>query len=128
MYGQIWLCMALVQEAARWLSRWRLWINRRSACYQVRAMRQRWRCLLLRSARATRRESIGRRQIWWVRNYRLRRWRLRVDVIVKDGAIKAGQTMNITLSSDHRLIDGTLGAQFMAKLKALLENPIQLIA
>ncbi|MGA2497636.1 MAG: 2-oxo acid dehydrogenase subunit E2 [Tepidisphaeraceae bacterium] len=53
---------------------------------------------------------------------------VREDVIVKDGAIKAGQTMNITLSSDHRLIDGTLGAQFMAKLKTLLENPIQLIA
>jgi len=53
---------------------------------------------------------------------------VREDVIVKDGAIRAGQTMNLTLSSDHRLIDGTLGAQFMAKLKALLENPIQLIA
>jgi pyruvate dehydrogenase E2 component (dihydrolipoamide acetyltransferase) len=53
---------------------------------------------------------------------------VREDVIVKDGAIKAGQTMNLTLSSDHRLIDGTLGAQFMARLKALLEDPIQLIA
>jgi pyruvate dehydrogenase E2 component (dihydrolipoamide acetyltransferase) len=53
---------------------------------------------------------------------------VREDVIVKDGAIRAGQTMNLTLSSDHRLIDGTLGAQFMARLKALLENPIQLIA
>jgi pyruvate dehydrogenase E2 component (dihydrolipoamide acetyltransferase) len=53
---------------------------------------------------------------------------VREDVIVKDGAIKAGQTMNLTLSADHRLIDGTLGAQFMARLKALLENPIQLIA
>jgi pyruvate dehydrogenase E2 component (dihydrolipoamide acetyltransferase) len=53
---------------------------------------------------------------------------VREDVIVKDGALKAGQTMNLTLSADHRLIDGTLGAQFMARLKALLENPIQLIA
>lgn len=53
---------------------------------------------------------------------------VREDVIVKDGAIKAGQTMNLTLSADHRLIDGTLGAQFMARLKALLEDPIQLIA
>lgn len=53
---------------------------------------------------------------------------VREDVIVKDGAIKAGQTMNVTLSADHRLIDGTLGAQFMARLKALLEDPIQLIA
>lgn len=50
------------------------------------------------------------------------------DVIVKDGTIRAGQTMNLTLSADHRLIDGTLGAQFMARLKALLEEPLQLIA
>jgi pyruvate dehydrogenase E2 component (dihydrolipoamide acetyltransferase) len=53
---------------------------------------------------------------------------VREDIIVRDGAIKAGQTMNLTLSSDHRLIDGTLGAQFMARLKVLLEDPIQLIA
>ena len=53
---------------------------------------------------------------------------VREDVIVKDGAIRAGQTVNLTLSSDHRLIDGTLGAQFMARLKAFLENPVQLIA
>ncbi len=53
---------------------------------------------------------------------------VREDVIVKDGAIRAGHTLNLTLSSDHRLIDGTLGAQFMARLKALLENPVQLIA
>jgi pyruvate dehydrogenase E2 component (dihydrolipoamide acetyltransferase) len=53
---------------------------------------------------------------------------VREDVIVKDGAIKAGQTMNVTLSADHRLIDGALAAQFMARLKALLEEPVQLIA
>jgi pyruvate dehydrogenase E2 component (dihydrolipoamide acetyltransferase) len=53
---------------------------------------------------------------------------VREDVIVKDGAIKAGQTMNLTLSADHRLVDGTLAAQFMARLKSLLENPVQLIA
>ena len=53
---------------------------------------------------------------------------VREDVIVKDGAIKAGHTLSLTLSADHRLIDGTLGAQFMARLKALLENPVQLIA
>ncbi len=53
---------------------------------------------------------------------------VREDVIVRDGAIKAGQIMNITLSADHRLIDGALGAQFMGRLRTLLENPIQLIA
>lgn len=49
------------------------------------------------------------------------------DVIVKDGAMKLGKVMRLTLSSDHRLIDGTLGAQFMARLKALLENPVVLL-
>lgn len=49
------------------------------------------------------------------------------DVIVKDGAMKLGKVMKITLSSDHRLIDGTLGAQFMKRLKELLEKPIELL-
>jgi len=53
---------------------------------------------------------------------------VREDAIVKDGAIRVGQTLNLTLSADHRLIDGTLGAQFMARLRALLENPVELIA
>jgi pyruvate dehydrogenase E2 component (dihydrolipoamide acetyltransferase) len=35
--------------------------------------------------------------------------------------------MNITLSVDHRLIDGLLAAQFVAEVKRLLENPIELI-
>jgi pyruvate dehydrogenase E2 component (dihydrolipoamide acetyltransferase) len=53
---------------------------------------------------------------------------VREDVIVKDGAIRPGQVMNLMLSVDHRVIDGTMGAQFMARLKALLENPLQLLA
>ncbi len=50
------------------------------------------------------------------------------DVIVRDGAMRLGKVMKITLSSDHRLIDGALGAQFMAKLKELLESPLDLLA
>jgi pyruvate dehydrogenase E2 component (dihydrolipoamide acetyltransferase) len=50
------------------------------------------------------------------------------DVLVKGGALRAAQVLNLTLSADHRLIDGTLGSQFMARLKALLEEPVQLIA
>lgn len=53
---------------------------------------------------------------------------VREDVIVKGGALRAGHTLGLTLSADHRLIDGTLGAQFMARLRALLEEPLQLIA
>lgn len=47
----------------------------------------------------------------------------REEVIVKDGSMKAGHKMTMTLSADHRTIDGTTSAQFMARLKALLENP-----
>jgi pyruvate dehydrogenase E2 component (dihydrolipoamide acetyltransferase) len=47
----------------------------------------------------------------------------REEVIVKDGAMRPGRRMTLTLSADHRTIDGTTGAQFMARLKALLENP-----
>ena len=32
--------------------------------------------------------------------------------------------MNVTLSSDHRVIDGALAAQFLAELRRLLENPV----
>lgn len=47
----------------------------------------------------------------------------RDDVIVKDGALKIGKKMTMVLSADHRIIDGTMSAQFMARLKQLLENP-----
>ena len=48
---------------------------------------------------------------------------VREAVIVKDGAMKSGRVMTMTLSCDHRIIDGLLGAKFMARLKELLENP-----
>lgn len=51
---------------------------------------------------------------------------VREAVVVKDGAMKAGRVMTMTLSCDHRLIDGLLAAKFMARLKELLENPSQL--
>ncbi len=47
--------------------------------------------------------------------------------VVRDGAIVARPTMRMTLSSDHRVIDGAEAAQFLATLKALLENPIRLV-
>jgi pyruvate/2-oxoglutarate dehydrogenase complex dihydrolipoamide acyltransferase (E2) component len=47
----------------------------------------------------------------------------REAVVVKDGAMKPGRVMTMTLSCDHRLIDGLLAAKFMARLKELLETP-----
>jgi pyruvate dehydrogenase E2 component (dihydrolipoamide acetyltransferase) len=41
-------------------------------------------------------------------------------------AIQKANVMRATMSCDHRVIDGALGAQFLAKLKALLENPADL--
>ncbi|MDF2550203.1 MAG: pdhC [Chlamydiales bacterium] len=42
---------------------------------------------------------------------------------IKNGQIYAGKTMQLTLSSDHRVIDGSLAAEFLSTLKKLLENP-----
>lgn len=47
--------------------------------------------------------------------------------IVKEGAIVPGKIMNLTLSVDHRVIDGVTAAEFLRTLKSKLENPIGLI-
>jgi len=47
--------------------------------------------------------------------------------VVKNGAIVIGQTMVLTLSCDHRVVDGALGAQFLAAMKDLLEKPALLL-
>jgi pyruvate dehydrogenase E2 component (dihydrolipoamide acetyltransferase) len=47
--------------------------------------------------------------------------------VVKDGRIEVGQRMKVTLSSDHRVIDGALAAQFLAEVRRLLENPVSLL-
>ena len=46
--------------------------------------------------------------------------------VVKEGKVVAGKTMVLTLSADHRVIDGALGAQFIKTLQKLLENPVAL--
>lgn len=48
-----------------------------------------------------------------------------VPVIVA-GAVKAGRSMQVTLSCDHRAIDGVMGAKFLTELKRLLEAPHEL--
>jgi len=47
--------------------------------------------------------------------------------VVENGIIVAGKRMNLTLSSDHRVVDGAVGARFMATVKELLENPAGLL-
>lgn len=48
--------------------------------------------------------------------------------VVKNGAIVVGNMMKVTLSCDHRVVDGATGAQFLQTLKGMLENPIRMIA
>ena len=47
--------------------------------------------------------------------------------VVRNGQIVAKQMMSITLSGDHRVIDGAVGAQYLQELRALLEHPLRLV-
>ncbi|OIR13412.1 dihydrolipoyllysine-residue acetyltransferase component of pyruvate dehydrogenase complex [mine drainage metagenome] len=47
--------------------------------------------------------------------------------VVKDGAIVVGQRMSLTLSCDHRVVDGAIGAQYLGALKRLIESPALLL-
>jgi pyruvate dehydrogenase E2 component (dihydrolipoamide acetyltransferase) len=47
--------------------------------------------------------------------------------VVKNGQIVAGQTLTMTLSCDHRVFDGAVGAQYLGALKQLLESPALLL-
>lgn len=48
--------------------------------------------------------------------------------VVKNGAIVPGNRMKVTLSCDHRVVDGATGAAFLNTLKQLLENPVRMLA
>lgn len=43
--------------------------------------------------------------------------------VIRDEAVSIDEVMSITLTADHRLIDGALGAQFLSSIKTLIENP-----
>ena len=48
--------------------------------------------------------------------------------IVKEGQIVVGNMMKVTLSCDHRVVDGAKGAAFLQTLKAYLENPVKMLS
>jgi pyruvate dehydrogenase E2 component (dihydrolipoamide acetyltransferase) len=54
--------------------------------------------------------------------------RVRDEAVVKNGALAAGKRLGMTLSCDHRVIDGAVGAAFLAELRQLLENPMLVLA
>jgi pyruvate dehydrogenase E2 component (dihydrolipoamide acetyltransferase) len=47
--------------------------------------------------------------------------------IVKNGKIEAAQIMSVTLSCDHRAVDGALGAELIGAFKLLIENPVMMM-
>jgi pyruvate dehydrogenase E2 component (dihydrolipoamide acetyltransferase) len=47
--------------------------------------------------------------------------------VVRDGAIVVGQRVALTLSVDHRVVDGAVGAAFLAALRELVEKPALLL-
>ena len=51
----------------------------------------------------------------------------KVPVIDDGDQIVAGHRMSITMSCDHRVIDGALGAEYLKELRHLLENPALLL-
>ncbi|UOQ52529.1 pyruvate dehydrogenase complex dihydrolipoamide acetyltransferase [Hymenobacter cellulosivorans] len=52
---------------------------------------------------------------------------IKQTAVVKDGALAIGNIMKVTLSCDHRVVDGATGAAFLQTLKALLEDPMKML-
>ncbi|UTW64430.1 pyruvate dehydrogenase complex dihydrolipoamide acetyltransferase [bacterium SCSIO 12741] len=48
--------------------------------------------------------------------------------VVKDGQIVPGNRMKVTLSCDHRVVDGATGSEFLLSFKQFLENPVTMLA
>ena len=53
---------------------------------------------------------------------------IRAVPVVKNGVIVPGNVMKVTLSCDHRVVDGASGAAFLQTLKQNLENPVLMLA
>ncbi|EKO61294.1 dihydrolipoamide acetyltransferase family protein [Leptospira kirschneri] len=47
--------------------------------------------------------------------------------VIKEGNIVAGKTLNVTLSCDHRIVDGATGARFLSSFREFTEHPIRLL-
>jgi pyruvate dehydrogenase E2 component (dihydrolipoamide acetyltransferase) len=47
--------------------------------------------------------------------------------VVKDGQIKIGNVMKVTMSCDHRVVDGATGSAFLQTLRSLLEEPLRMM-
>ncbi|ALJ21750.1 dihydrolipoamide acetyltransferase family protein [Microbacterium sp. No. 7] len=50
-----------------------------------------------------------------------------VPVVGVDGALEAGQVMTVTLSADHRVLDGAVAAEWLAAFQRRIENPLSIL-
>jgi pyruvate dehydrogenase E2 component (dihydrolipoamide acetyltransferase) len=48
-------------------------------------------------------------------------------VVAKDGSLEAASLMRVTLSADHRVVDGALGAEWLQAFKGYIENPLSML-
>jgi pyruvate dehydrogenase E2 component (dihydrolipoamide acetyltransferase) len=48
--------------------------------------------------------------------------------VVRDGGLDVASVMTMTMSVDHRVVDGALGAELIGKIKFYLENPVTMFA
>ena len=47
--------------------------------------------------------------------------------VVRDGKVEIANMMTVTMSTDHRAVDGALGAELIGAFKALIENPVMMV-
>ncbi len=52
---------------------------------------------------------------------------IKQTAVVRDGELTIGNIMKVTLSCDHRVVDGATGAAFLQTLKSLLEDPMRML-
>ena len=52
---------------------------------------------------------------------------IKQTAVVKDGQLAVGHLMKVTLSCDHRVVDGASGAAFLQTLKGMLEDPMRML-
>jgi len=52
---------------------------------------------------------------------------IRDTPVVEDGKVVPGKRMKVTMSSDHRVVDGALAAEFLSTLRKLIENPSSML-
>ncbi|HAA16525.1 MAG TPA: pyruvate dehydrogenase complex dihydrolipoamide acetyltransferase, partial [Cytophagales bacterium] len=53
---------------------------------------------------------------------------IRDEPVVKNGQIVPGKRMKVTLSCDHRVVDGAVGSRFLQTFQALLQDPVRILA